>query len=49
MLAACYIRTMKSFFALLARLFRRKTTDWDSLNYGKPSAEQDEFRDKNNV
>lgn len=32
---------------LFAALFKRKTTTWDALNYGKPSTEGDDFR-KNN-
>jgi hypothetical protein len=32
---------------LLSRLFSKKSTNWDSLNYGKPSAAGDDFR-KNN-
>jgi hypothetical protein len=35
-----------------ANLFNRKpkdNTDWDSLNYGKPSAANDELRKNNEV
>ena len=35
---------------LFSKLFSKKqTTDWASLDYGKPSTAGDDLRDKNNV
>jgi len=34
---------MKWLRSLLARLFRRRSTDWDALDYGKPAAVEDEM------
>jgi hypothetical protein len=34
---------LRQFFA---RLFSRKTTNWDTLDYGKPSTTGDDLRDK---
>lgn len=34
---------------LFAGVFSRKNKEWDSLNYGKPSAANDEFRKNNEV
>jgi hypothetical protein len=39
---------MKSLLQFFARLFRRKSA-WDSYDYGKPSAANDEFRKNNEV
>lgn len=36
---------LRNFFA---KLFGKKS-QWDGLDYGKPSASGDDFRDKNNV
>ena len=40
---------MKALLNLFSRLFRRKGNNWESLNYGKPSTESDDFRNNNNV
>lgn len=34
---------MKWLRSLLSRLFRRPTTDWDTLDYGKPATVEDEL------
>lgn len=35
--------------ALFAKIFRRKSGMWDSLDYGKPSSAGDDFRRSNDV
>lgn len=40
---------MSWFQKLLAALFKRKSTQWDEANYGKPSNAGDDFRNNNNV
>lgn len=34
---------------LFSKLFSRKNSQWDALNYGKPSAAGDDFRKNNEV
>lgn len=35
---------MKKFFGLFSRLFRRKSSGWDGMDYGKPSTAGDDAR-----
>lgn len=39
---------MKKLLALFSRLFKRKS-QWDAMNFGKPSTEGDDFRKTNEV
>jgi hypothetical protein len=39
---------MKWLRSLLTRLFRRPTTDWDSMPYGPPATVEDELARLNN-
>ena len=40
---------MKAISQFFARLFGRKKSAWDKLDYGKPSAAGDDFRKNNEV
>lgn len=40
---------MQWFRQLFARLFKRKPSEWDTADYGKPSNAGDDFRRKNEV
>lgn len=40
------MKWLRNFFS---RLFKRKTSEWDTFNYGKPSTAGDDFRKINEV
>ena len=40
---------MKALFNFFSRLFSRNKTNWDELDYGKPSTAGDDFRKNNEV
>ncbi len=40
---------MKALFSFFSRLFGRRKTEWNELDYGKPSTAGDDFRRNNDV